>query len=112
MEKKFILDIDNGNYLTSKKGKSLSSDYTQSYLFTEQEVKNIKSLYKEHCNEYDTELRITTVKYDSDFADNLNEKLMFDFDFPTIYGYWESKDDDYPNMLIQKYIEKCTKYDQ
>lgn len=112
MEKKYILDIDNGNYLISKNGKSLSSDYTHSYLFTEKEVKNIKSLYEDYCNEYDTELCVTTVKFDSDFEDNLNEKLMFDFDFPTIYGYWESKDDDYQNVLIQKYIEKCTKYDQ
>ena len=110
--KKYLIDIDNGNYLTSKNGKNLSSDYTKAYLFTDADVKNIKSLYKKYCNEYDAELCVSEVRYDFDFAEDVRDKLMRESRFLTFYGFWESKDMGYGKVLIQKYIEKCTKYDQ
>ena len=54
--KKYYLDIDDGNYFTKKNGKGVSLDYRDSYLFTKEEVKEMKSLHKDYILSSNAEL--------------------------------------------------------
>lgn len=110
--RKYFLDIDGGNYLTKKNGKGVSLDYRDAYLFTKEEMNEMKSLHKDYCREWDTELRVTEVKSDYEFWNDVENELLIDFETPFVDFFYDSKEDDYMENLIQQHIGSCTKYSQ